>query len=180
MGSEMCIRDRLTQDKRLLLRQDRCLLLRQAVFQLYICSVTAADICLVSTADICPVSAADIGPVSTADISSVLSQRTMLKSQKSQLSQCHIVEVSEVSIVAMSQCSSLRSLNSGNVTMFKSQIGGLALNRRKWAEMGPEWSPGPENRPPGMPRPFPSLWDCLLYTSPSPRDLSTSRMPSSA
>ena len=26
-------------------------------------------------------------------------------------------------------------------------------------------------------RPF---WDCLLYTSPSPRDLSTSRMPSSA
>ena len=26
-----------------------------------------------------------------------------------------------------------------------------------------------------------SLWmDCLLYTSPSPRDLSTSRMPSSA
>ena len=28
---------------------------------------------------------------------------------------------------------------------------------------------------------FPSgCWDCLLYTSPSPRDLSTSRMPSSA
>ena len=25
-----------------------------------------------------------------------------------------------------------------------------------------------------------SVWDCLLYTSPSPRDLSTSRMPSSA
>jgi len=24
------------------------------------------------------------------------------------------------------------------------------------------------------------FWDCLLYTSPSPRDLSTSRMPSSA
>ena len=24
------------------------------------------------------------------------------------------------------------------------------------------------------------LWTCLLYTSPSPRDLSTSRMPSSA
>ena len=24
------------------------------------------------------------------------------------------------------------------------------------------------------------LWNCLLYTSPSPRDLSTSRMPSSA
>jgi len=27
---------------------------------------------------------------------------------------------------------------------------------------------------------FPELYDCLLYTSPSPRDLSTSRMPSSA
>ena len=26
----------------------------------------------------------------------------------------------------------------------------------------------------------PSFWPCLLYTSPSPRDLSTSRMPSSA
>ena len=25
-----------------------------------------------------------------------------------------------------------------------------------------------------------SMWICLLYTSPSPRDLSTSRMPSSA
>ena len=25
-----------------------------------------------------------------------------------------------------------------------------------------------------------NVWDCLLYTSPSPRDLSTSRMPSSA
>ena len=27
---------------------------------------------------------------------------------------------------------------------------------------------------------FEEFWDCLLYTSPSPRDLSTSRMPSSA
>ena len=43
--------------------------------------------------------------------------------------------------------------------MFKSQIGGLALNRQKWSEMGPEWSPGPENRSPGMPRPFCRLWD---------------------
>ena len=31
--------------------------------------------------------------------------------------------------------------------------------------------------PEGDPR---DLWGCLLYTSPSPRDLSTSRMPSSA
>ena len=71
----------------------------------------------------------------------------------------HNVEVSEVSSGPMSQCSSLRSLNCGNVTMFKSQIGGLAPNRRKWPEMGPEWSPGLENRSPGMPQPFPSLWD---------------------
>ena len=48
------------------------------------------------------------------------------------------VQVSEVSILAM----------------FKSQIGGLALNRQKWLEVGPEWSPGPENRPLCMPRPF--------------------------
>jgi len=28
--------------------------------------------------------------------------------------------------------------------------------------------------------PWDTTWNCLLYTSPSPRDLSTSRMPSSA
>ena len=79
----------------------------------------------------------------------------------------HNVQVSEVSTVAMSQCSSLRNLNCGNATMFKSQksqlfksqIGGLALSRRKWPEMGPEWSPGPENRCPGFSRPFPRVWD---------------------
>ena len=43
--------------------------------------------------------------------------------------------------------------------MFKSQIVRLALNRRKWSRMGREWSPGPENRPPGMPRPLSRLWD---------------------
>ena len=55
-----------------------------------------------------------------------------------------------------------------------------------------------ENCPPSMKTPMPEdevvwggrnavyknpeskLWFCLLYTSPSPRDLSTSRMPSSA
>ena len=57
------------------------------------------------------------------------------------------VDVSEASIVPMSQCSSLRSLNCGNITMFKSQIGGLPLNRQKLPEMGPEWSPGLENPP---------------------------------
>ena len=33
---------------------------------------------------------------------------------------------------------------------------------------------------PGDPAPEVLAWSCLLYTSPSPRDLSTSRMPSSA
>ena len=33
---------------------------------------------------------------------------------------------------------------------------------------------------PGELRYLPHFWVCLLYTSPSPRDLSTSRMPSSA
>ena len=53
----------------------------------------------------------------------------------------------------------LRNLNCGNITMFKSRISGLALNRRKWSEMGPEWSPGPENWSSGMLRPFSRLWD---------------------
>ena len=34
--------------------------------------------------------------------------------------------------------------------------------------------------PNGEDLPFVKLYSCLLYTSPSPRDLSTSRMPSSA
>ena len=46
----------------------------------------------------------------------------------------HNVEVSEISTRPISQCSSLRSLNCGNVTMFKSQIVGLALP--KLAKMG--------------------------------------------
>ena len=33
------------------------------------------------------------------------------------------------------QCWCLRSFNCGNITMLKSQKGGLALNRRKWREM---------------------------------------------
>ena len=53
----------------------------------------------------------------------------------------------------------LSCLSSLNITMFKSQKIGPERNHQTWPEMGPEWSPGPENRPPGMPRPFPSLWD---------------------
>ena len=49
-------------------------------------------------------SAAETGQMSAADLllqeqTSVLSQHTMLKSQKSQLWQCHNVQVSEVSTV---------------------------------------------------------------------------------
>ena len=60
------------------------------------------------------------------------SQHTMLMSRQSQMSQCHNVEVA---------------------------IGGLSPIRRKLSKMDPEWSPGLENPPPCMPRPFPSLWD---------------------
>ena len=122
----------LRQDRCLLLRQDGCLLLRQ-------------DRCLLLRQDRC---------LLLHEQTSVLSQHTLLRSQKSPL--C--------------QCSNLRSLNCGNVTMFNSQRGGLALNRRKWAEMGPESSPGPENRPPGMPRPFSRLWD--RSRGPKPRKYS--------
>ena len=127
----------LRQDRCLLLRQDRCLLLRE-------------DRCLLLRQGRC---------LLLQEQTSLLPQHTMLKSQKSELPQHHNVQVSDISIAPIPQCSSLRSLNCGNITMFKSQIGGLALNRRKCSEMGPEWSPGPENRPPGMPRPFSRLWD---------------------
>ena len=42
-----------------------------------------------------------------------------------------------------------------------------------------DFEPGAINIP-GTENHFDNLADCLLYTSPSPRDLSTSRMPSSA
>ena len=63
----------------------------------------------------------------------------------------HNVEVSEVCSVPM--------FKSQKSQLFKSQKGGLALNRRKWPEMGPEWSPGSENRPPSFSRPLSRLWD---------------------
>ena len=60
----------------------------------------------------------------------------------------------QISAVETGQASSVEPRQ-----VLKSQIICLALNRQKWSEMGPEWSPGPENRAPGMPRPFPSLCD---------------------
>ena len=50
-------------------------------------------------------------------------------------------------------------------------IGGLLFRREspeRWFEQSLDWGRQTE------------VWICLLYTSPSPRDLSTSRMPSSA
>ena len=79
-------------------------------------SVEAGQMSAVETGQ---VSAAETGPMSSVARTDIC------------LASTHTVGGSEVSIVAMSQCSSLRSLNCGNITMFKSQIGGLALNRRK-------------------------------------------------
>ena len=98
-------------------------------------SVARTNICFVLTHNV------EVPGVSNVSVS-------MLKSQKSQLSQYHNVPAPDMSIAPIPQCSSLRHLNCGNVIMFKSQISGLALNRRKWSEMGPEWSPGLENRSP--------------------------------
>ena len=98
----------------------------------------------VETRQMSSVARTDISVASThSDEVSEVFTVPMLKSQKSQLS----------------QCSSLRSLNCGDVTMFKSQIGGLALNHQKWSEMDPEWSPFLENPCPVMPQPSPSLSD---------------------
>ena len=61
-------------------------------------------------------------------------------------------------------------------------------NELNWIRSGAQETPGgspPEEAvfddfKPGQPYDEGETWDCLLYTSPSPRDLSTSRMPSSA
>ena len=109
-------------------------------------------------------SAVETGQMSAAETGQMSAVETRQMSSVARTDIClvstHNVEVSEVCTVpmfksqkyALCQCSSLRSLNCGNVTMFKSQIGGLALNPRNCFKMGPEWSPGPENRPPSMPR----------------------------
>ena len=95
--------------------------------------MSAVEIGQMSAAETGQMSAVETRQMSSVARASVLCQHTLLRSQKS-------------------PCSSLRSLNCGNVTMFKSQIGGPALNRRKWPEMvpggrqvlriGPRESPG--------------------------------------
>ena len=105
------------QASRLLLRQDRCLLLGQGP-QGYISAVEIGQMSAAERGPMCSVAGTDNFRVST-----------------------HNIEVSEVSSAPISQCSSLRNLNCGNIMMFKSRIGGLALNCRKWP-------PGLENRSP--------------------------------
>ena len=94
-------------------------------------------------------SAVEKGQMSAAETGQMSAARQMSSVARTDICivAAHHVEVSEVSSGPMSQWSSLRSLNCGNVTMFKSQIGGLAPNRRKWSEMGLEWSTGLENPP---------------------------------
>ena len=125
--------------------------------------MSAVETGQMSAAETGQMSAVETGQMSAAETGQMSAVETRQMSSVARTDIClvaaHNVEVSEGSSRPKSQCSSLRSLNCGNVTMFKSQIGGLALNRRIWPEMGPEWSPGPENRPPGMPRPLSRLWD---------------------
>ena len=102
-------------------------------------------------------SAFETGQMSAAETGQMSSAETRQMSTVARTDICFV----------STQCSCLRNLNCGNVTMFKSQISGLALNRRKWPEMGPEWSPGPENQSPGMPRPFSRLWDRSRGQKPS-------------
>ena len=60
------------------------------------------------------------------------------------------VETGQMSAVETGQMSAAETGQMSTVEtrqMLKSQIGGLALNGRKWFEMDPEWSPGFENPP---------------------------------
>ena len=69
-------------------------------------------------------------PMALQEQTSVMSQDTMMKSQKFQRLNCPIV------------------------TPFKSHVLSLALNRGKCSFKAPEWSPGRENRSPGFPWTF--------------------------
>ena len=60
------------------------------------------------------------------------------------------VETGQLSAVEIGQMSAAETGQMSAVAkrqMVKSQIGGLALDRRKLSEMGPEWSPVLENPP---------------------------------
>ena len=71
----------------------------------------------------------------------------------------------EVSVEAMKILEVIQNNSKFNFDMKVIPCGG-----QNYMETGEEWAEGS----------FEFCRDCLLYTSPSPRDLSTSRMPSSA
>ena len=56
--------------------------------------------------------------------------------------QMSAVETGQMSAAETGQMSAVETRQ-----MLKSQIVRLALNRQKWSEMGPEWSPGLKNPP---------------------------------
>ena len=60
---------------------------------------------------------------------SALATEDMSAVETGQMSAVETRQMSVLLSCVNTQCSSLRRLNCGNVTMFKSQIGGLALNR---------------------------------------------------
>ena len=153
------IRCLLLRQDRCLLRQDRCLLLRQdrCLPQAEIClpqtgsCLPQTEICLPQTEICLPKQRS----VFSKQRSVWPKQRSVFPKQRSVFSKQRSVCPKHRS--ALSQ--HVRGLSFPNSTMFKSQKVGPAPNHQKWFEMGREWSPGPENRPPGMPRPFSRLWD---------------------
>ena len=138
--------------------------------------MAAVIICLVSTADICPLSAEDIYPVATGATTAAARGRLLVCLLLRQ-DRCLLLRRDRCLLLRQDRCLLLRQdrflllqgqtfgqsqqtmLMSQGSQLFKSQISSLALNRRKWPEMDPESAPDPENRPPGMARPFTRLWD---------------------
>ena len=104
-------------------------------------------------------SAVEAGQMSAAETGQMSADETRQMSSVARTDIClvsaHNVEVSEVSTVPMlkSQKSQLWQCHSVQVSDRRS-----GPKSAKSSEMDPEWSPGRENRSPGMPRPFSRLW----------------------
>ena len=83
-----------------------------------------------------------------------------------------------ISLAALSGCSSeIDVIREGRLELLPEYKVGQALDNRKLCE-STYWSVIEDERGRDVVRY--TCYFCLLYTSPSPRDLSTSRMPSSA
>ena len=75
-------------------------------------------------------SSVETGQMSAAETGQMSAVETRQMSSGARTDICFVATHNvEVSSGSMSQCSSLRSLNCGNITMFKSQKGRLAINR---------------------------------------------------